>query len=343
MNSMLKNNRIEFVIHLLVWALLFFLPYAFTVGDGKPWTDLFQFFWSQIILLMVIFYINYLILVNRWFFNDKKLIFYIINILLIVLFVWLRHQSINWLHEQDDNDFRNNPPPFALILYRDALVYLIPVVSAIAIHSGKRLLKVEVLKQEADNVKLQSELQHLKYQLQPHFFFNSLNNIYALIDTQPEKAKQTIHSLSKLMRHLLQNSEEEKIELAEEVNFLNKYISLMALRQNENTQIKVDFPTDFPTIHIAPLLFVSVIENAFKHGVSAVEKSPLSFALSIEGNDLKFVSVNNNFPKTKTDLSGSGIGLENLKKRLALLYPNKHSLTITSDAVYKVILEIEIN
>ncbi|WP_177165094.1 sensor histidine kinase [Paenimyroides marinum] len=222
----------------------------------------------------------------------------------------------------------DNAPPFISIIYIDTLIYLIPVAFAIAIQSGKRLLKIEVLKQEADNIKLQSELQHLKYQLQPHFFFNSLNNIYALVDTEPEKAKQTIHSLSKLMRHLLQNSEEEKVPLSDEINFLNKYISLMALRQNDDTVIETYFPKDIPNLSIAPLLFVSIVENAFKHGISATKISWLNFEMKVENNTVIFISKNYNFPKDKNDMSGSGIGIENLRKRLALLYENNHSLNI---------------
>lgn len=321
----MKNGWIEVTIHILVWMVLLFLPYTFTVGVGKPWMDLFLFFWLQIFMWAAMFYLNYSYAVNRWFFHDKKGYFIVINMVVLVFFVWLKQFIITGYISID---MPRHALPFISRLYVDFFIYLIPIVIAIAIHSGKRLIKVDVLRQEADNIKLQSELQHLKYQLQPHFFFNSLNNIYALVDTDSEKAKQTIHNLSKLMRHLLQNSEAEKTLLSDEIEFLNKYISLMALRQNSEVKIETHFPKQIPNIKISPLLFVSLVENAFKHGVSATKPSWLYFELKIEGNTVTFISKNYYFPKDESDMSGSGIGIENLKKQLALLYPNKHSLLI---------------
>lgn len=174
--------------------------------------------------------------------------------------------------------------------------------------------------------KLQSELKHLKYQLQPHFFFNSLNNIYAMVDISPENAKKAIHNLSKMMRYFLYETNEEKVPLTKEIQFLLKYIDLMKLRFSNNTLVQTSFEEDLPEIEIAPLLFIAIVENAFKHGVSATQPSTITFGLEIENDLIKFTSVNKNFPKTDEDKSGSGIGLENLKKRLELIYPNVHQL-----------------
>src|SRR5699024_8583036 len=160
-------------------------------------------------------------------------------------------------------------PPLALLWYSDFLIYLIPIAFAIAIKSGKRLTNLEVYRTEAENAKLQAELQTLKYQLQPHFFFNSLNNIYSLIETEPDKARKSMHSLSKLMRHVLQASNLSSISLKEEIDFLTKYIALMKVRLTDSTHVVTDFPKIVPDIQIAPLLFISLVENAFKHGVSA--------------------------------------------------------------------------
>ena len=219
----------------------------------------------------------------------------------------------------------DNRPPDGLRYFFDFLTYLIPVALSIAISAGKKIQKAEEMKTEADKIKLQSELQHLKYQLQPHFFFNALNNIYSLIDFDSEKAKQSIHSLSKLMRHLLYKTEVEKISLSEEIDFLNKYIELMTLRINDKTKVHTNFPTKIPDVQIAPLLFISIVENAFKHGVSATQPSDMFFKMEIlNDEEILFSASNSNFPKTDSDKSGSGIGIENLKKRLNLLYDEKH-------------------
>lgn len=222
--------------------------------------------------------------------------------------------------------------------------YLIPVAFSIAINASKKMQKAEEMKIEADNIKLQSELQHLKYQLQPHFFFNSLNNIYSLIDFDSEKAKQSVHSLSKLMRHLLYKTDVDKISLSEEIDFLNKYIDLMSLRLNDKTKVYTNFPTKIPSLEVAPLLFISIVENAFKHGVSATQHSDISFKMEVIEDKIQFTASNSNFPKTDTDKSGSGIGVENLKKRLNLLYPEKHEFhSCLNDEMYIAEVKLKTN
>lgn len=318
----LKNKNVEISLHLLIWLVLFFLPAAFSVGSDTDWKDLFRHFWMQLIFLAVVFYANYLYLV-KYVYDDKKLWFFIINLSLILTLIFFKNQISDWLEPR-----RHNPdgrrPPTALFYFIDTLIYMIPVAFSIAINAGKKIQKAEEMKIEADNIKLQSELQHLKYQLQPHFFFNSLNNIYSLIDFDQEKAKHSIHSLSKLMRHLLYKTDVEKISLSEEVEFLNKYIELMSLRLTDNTKVFTNFPTSIPEIKIAPLLFISIVENAFKHGISATQYSDIHFKMEIVDKEIFFTASNSNFPKTDADKSGSGIGVENLKKRLQLLYPKKH-------------------
>jgi LytS/YehU family sensor histidine kinase len=228
-------------------------------------------------------------------------------------------------------------------LYIDIISFSVPIIFSLALKTIQRWVKTEAERVEAANIKLQSELQHLKYQLQPHFFFNSLNNIYSLVDISPEMAKQTIHSLGKLMRYLLYETNNEKVSLIKEINFMTNYIELMKLRMNDATQVHYSFPVLKQDLNIAPLLFISLIENAFKHGVSADKASPIVFEMKIDDKHLTFYSENHNFPKTETDKSGSGIGLDNLEKRLSLLYPEKHSFTekVEKD-IFSVNLQIEI-
>jgi LytS/YehU family sensor histidine kinase len=191
---------------------------------------------------------------------------------------------------------------------------------------------------------LKSELQHLHYQLQPHFFFNSLNNIYALVDIAPEKAKTSIHSLSKLMRYMLYDTNEETVSLSKEIDFMKKYIDLMKLRISDKTKVTYNFPSEETGIKIAPLLFISLIENAFKHGVSASKESEIDIKMTVKLQTVLFSIENDNFPKKTDDKSGSGIGLPNIEKRLNLLYPNKSSFkTFVKENRYMAQLEIETN
>ena len=337
---MTKNKNNEVSIHILVWLILFFLPAAFSLGSDRNWVQLVLRFSIQNFVLAGVFYCNYLLLIPK-FYSSKKSIFFLLNIVLIVVLIVLKQyvSELIFFEKPRISSARRSGYSFRYII--EFLISSIPIAFAIAINSGKKIQQAEEIKREAETIKLQSELQHLKYQLQPHFFFNSLNTIYSLIDFDPEKAKQSIHSLSKLMRHLLYKSDVEQISLSEEIDFLNKYIDLMSLRLNENTKVITEFPTEIPTVKIAPLLLISIVENAFKHGVSATENSKIQFKIKVIGDELIFSASNANFPKANSDKSGSGIGVENVKKRLNLLYPNNHSYTYTlENGIYTTIVKL---
>lgn len=215
---------------------------------------------------------------------------------------------------------------------KDFFSLFIPIIFAIALRAMERWIKAEAEKKEIENKNLESELEHLRYQLQPHFFFNSLNNIYSLIEISPTKAQDTVLGLSKLMRYLLYETNHEQVDLAHEISFLINYIKLMEIRQSDKTTTTFSFPEiEEKRYFIAPLLFISMIENAYKHGVSATLPSQIYFGLELRDDHLLFMSGNTNFPKNKSDISGSGIGLDNLRKRLELLYPGHHELTIMTE------------
>ena len=248
-------------------------------------------------------------------------------------------------HKRFHAQGRMLPPPDNFFLFKDLFSFIIPVIFSIAVKATENWIKTEAEKKEIENRNLAAELQNLRYQIQPHFFFNSLNNIYSLVESSPSKAQEAIHSLSKLMRYLLYDTGRDKVELSQEINFLKKYIQLMELRQTDKILTDFRFP-DTEDLHfrIAPLLFIPLIENAFKHSVSATLQTYISFEMTIQGDYLFLSGENSNFPKTTTDVSGSGIGLVNLKKRLELLYPGKHELNygVRKD-IYSVTLRIKLN
>jgi len=271
----------------------------------------------------------------------------ILNILLIALFIYLKEQIEDTFFQEftrkkvtDTNE--TTGPPLKMFIYIQMLSYMAPLLFSIAVKTTKRWVKTEAERKEAANFKLKSELQHLHYQLQPHFFFNSLNNIYALVDISPDQAKTSIHSLSKLMRYMLYETNVELVSLSKEIDFLKKYIDLMKLRVSDKTKVAYNFPSEETGIKIAPLLFISLIENAFKHGVSASKESEITIEMNIENKTVLFTIENDNFPKETDDKSGSGIGLQNLEKRLQLLYSDKHQFkTELNDNRFSVHLEIE--
>ena len=343
---MYKNKKIVIAQHLIIWLVLFSMPFVLSYGQDLDTNRLIAHFLIPMFFYAVIFYLNFFVLIDRFLFTKKTLIFIIVNLVLIGFFILLKEFiEDNYFSELINNKPPNanrEGPPFKLFIYVQMLSYAAPVLLSIAIKSTKKWVKTEAERKEADNFKLQTELQHLRYQLQPHFFFNSLNNIYSLVDISPDKAKSTIHSLGKLMRYLLYETNTELVTLSKEVEFMRKYIELMKLRLTDKTEVESSFPVSDSQIKISPLLFISLIENAFKHGVSASTKSMISIDMAIKGNKVDFTIENHNFPKQDSDKSGSGIGLPNLEKRLQLLYPNKHSFKKELiDGVYKVNLQIE--
>jgi len=287
-----------------------------------------------------------MVLIDKFLFNKKTTVFIGINLMLIVLFLIAKEQIEATFFEgllRQDRDVNSKKPPVKMFIYMQMLSYVAPVLFSIALKTTKRWQTAENERKDAANVKLHSELQHLRYQLQPHFFFNSLNNIYSLVDISPDQAKSTIHSLSKLMRYLLYETNIEMVPLSKEIEFMTKYLELMKLRLSDKTKVVSHFPTDTAGLKIAPLLFISLIENAFKHGVSANKESRIDINMTTEDNTVTFNIKNDNLPKLDTDKSGSGIGLQNLYKRLELLYPGKYTFNKeVVDGQFVVLLKIEI-
>ena len=170
----------------------------------------------------------------------------------------------------------------------------------------------------------EAELAWLKNQINPHFLFNTLNNISSLCQIDADGAQDAIAQLSDLLRYAMYETNKNTVPIQGEVEFMRNYIELMKLRCNEKTEVKTTFDIE-QNMDIAPLLFISLIENAFKHGVSSNRPSKIDIRLVTEGDDLVFTCDNTNYPKDDADRSGSGIGLENTRRRLDLMYPDHYT------------------
>lgn len=332
MKTGIRNSVFTIVaLHILVWGILFYFPFFFTIGEAPVLSIYFR---SMLPLLfsLLLFYVNYLILIDKILFKNKIAAFIIINLVLIVLCIWgleiARELIPNPLLPRS-NSGRNRPRTFdyrAFSLFRTGFSFLLTIGVSVGIKATQNWLRLERERKVMETEQLKSTLTHLQYQIQPHFFFNSLNNIYSLVDVAPEKAKDSIHRMSKLMRYLLYNVGNERIALNDEILFLKNYIQLMQLRLTDKVDVQFSFPeTIQDTVQIAPLLFIPLVENGFKHGVSASHPSFISIKMRIENQQLIFEVENTNFPKDERDKGGSGIGIENLEKRLRLLYPKQHT------------------
>lgn len=329
-NSYLEN----IFIHLTVWIILFGLPLFLTDrGQGISWSQ----FWrsaSVMTAFIIVFYINYLYLIDRFLYKQKTKEFLIINLLLIVVIASLMYfahdyvMSLNLDGRPMRRRRRYQTIPYIFIA-RNMFSLALIVGLSVAIKMSSRWAKSESERKELEKAKVEAELNNLKSQINPHFLLNTLNNIYALIEFNPPKAQTAVEELSKLLRHLLYENNETYVPLQKEVEFIKNYIELMRIRLSKNVELITNIEvTPGSSTLIAPLIFISLIENAFKHGVSGNKKSFIDIQLTEEPNGLvEFICKNSAFPKSESDKSGSGIGLNQVKRRLELLYPEQHTWT----------------
>ena len=225
---------------------------------------------------------------------------------------------------------RQHPP---LIFGQHDLVSIIILVLMLGMNLGVKLYFKQRSDQkhlaQLERQNLEQQLEYLKYQINPHFFMNTLNNIHALVDIDPEKAKSTILELSKMMRFMLYEGNKSVVPLEREISFLQNYITLMKLRYTDKVRISVDIPASLPNKEVPPLMFITFVENAFKHGVSYRQESFIDIAMAIDGDRLTFNCVNSRIPKEE-DKHG-GVGLANVRQRLDLIYGQNYQLDIRDE------------
>ena len=215
-----------------------------------------------------------------------------------------------------------------LFLFRDFLLQILCIIVAVTTRMSKKWRQSERALKDAEVGRAEAELKNLRSQINPHFLLNTLNNIYALIVFDQEKAQETVQELSKLLRHVLYDNQQQFVPMDSEVEFLHSYIGLMKIRLPKSAEVTVENTLPQPnSLKIAPLMFISLVENAFKHGIRTSEKSFIHLRLEYlaESSTLHFRIENSNFPKDEADRSGSGIGLEQVQKRLDLIYPGQYT------------------
>ena len=215
-------------------------------------------------------------------------------------------------------------------------LYFILVFITIAHWLFKQIKSIIRLKNE----KAKTELMHLKSQVNPHFFFNMLNNLYGLVDKDSKKAQELILKLSGMMRYSIYDGEKDTVLLSEEITYLENYIELHKMRYHKVIDVQFNIETNANDYEIMPLLFIILLENAFKHGVENLrENAYVHINLVAHNNEVTF-EIENNFDTTE-DKQESGIGLKNLKRRLELVYPKNHTLTMSKiDNIYSAKLNI---
>ncbi len=316
-----RNNIIVSIIQVILLVLLMVMPALinyFTSFKVSTIGETLKITYFMVFPVVIVYLVNYYLAVPYLFFKKHRVIFVLANILLIVVanngFLWFDPRSL---------PIYARAGYYTYITIFIVLNFLI-VGCALGLRYIVRLNDIQRKLNEQKQKNTEAELNWLKNQLNPHFLFNTLNNISSLTQIDADAAQDSISQLSDLLRYALYQSNQKMVPITGEIEFMRNYIDLMRLRCTEKTSVDVDMNVGNGNMMIAPLLFISLIENAFKHGVSNSNDSFIRIGMKTEDDTIIFSCANSNFPKTDKNRSGSGIGIENLRRRLQLIYPSHY-------------------
>ncbi|MDJ0646330.1 MAG: sensor histidine kinase [Flavobacteriaceae bacterium] len=332
MTEILKNRRQPF-IHVLVWVSLLTLL-AIQVNSTKA--ELLQNFFERMSVSLVIFYVNYLILVPFLLLKKKNLQYFLAVIGLLIVSVLAFTYLLSPIKYPFENpNFR--PPRFIPVVISSATFIIIGT----TIRVYEEWNKNTKTKKQIEAQRNASELQVLRNQLNPHFFFNSLNSIYSLTTKKSNDAPEAVITLSELMRYMLYKTNDEFVPLQQELDYIKNYIKLQRLRIANNEKVNINIRGPITTQKIRPLLFISFVENAFKYGTDFKGNTEIKIEINVNGQELEFLCVNLVGRKSSKE-ENSGIGLKNTKERLALLYPDRHQLHV-KEANNRFVVQLKVN
>jgi hypothetical protein len=326
-----KELIFQIVLHILV-----FIFYA--INKRHRTIETYQFFFFLNYALTALF-INYFLL-PRFFYKKKYVEFALGLIFIFAATIFIEEGVLEKIYFPDTRGKK----------FLGVIFSLIDVVPVVVILSGFKFSWDALMKQREvealQSAIKESQLQFLKSQVNPHFLFNNLNNLYSYAIEKSPKTPEIILELSSVLRYMLYECQVEFVSLLKEVEQMQDFINLNELQIEERGEIKIETKNIQGNYKITPLILIVFIENAFKHSTASLTeniKINISFDL-LDNGILKFICKNNHQPQSNTDNLTHGIGLENVRKRLELLYPNAHQLKITSDENwYEVDLEIELN
>ncbi len=330
-----RTDVAQYLIHIAIWIVLFASPLMFfNHGEELNMLRYLRLSFAPL-AIFIVFYINYFFLTPKYYIKGNKKTYFIVNIIFITAMAIGLHFWMEYAHGFDVHSIYRPPhpnpndhPQSIFFILRDTFNLFIAAAVATMLVLSERWHKSENILKESEKARTEAELRNLRNQINPHFLLNTLNNIYALTAFDAVKAQYAIQELSKMLRHILYDNQKANIDLKEEARFLTNYVNLMKIRLTDN--IKVNMNIDIPdnkNYKIAPMIIISLIENAFKHGISPTLSSFIN--INISANDEMIVCniENSNFPKVDADKSGHGIGLKQVEKRLELSYHEKYEWT----------------
>lgn len=325
----MKAKRLTIIAHTLVWLLLLVIPYistdqVFNLLDPASDAKYFLLCFSLSSVLLITFYFNYFFLIPKYLFVRKGWPYFLLLLLMIVLVFFLLGSIFVFSDFNPEALAKTNPlieKIIPVIMINAISLWLLAIVSSVLWAFYNRLKK-------AENERLSAQIASLKSQINPHFLFNTLNNIYATaLDTSP-LAADMVDKLSEMMRYTMRDTQQDFVLLEDEINYISNYIELQRLRLDKSVKLEYYSPENIPALQIAPMLLIPFIENAFKHGVNSEQKSHIKIELTMNKNELQLSVANNKVDIQHSISERSRLGIENTRHRLNLIYPSKHLLVI---------------
>lgn len=339
----MNARQLRIIMHVLVWLLLLVMPYISTdqifesvdstSGLNYPFLCL-----SLNSLLLGAFYFNYYILIPKYLFSEKKWRYLgtlIVLIIVVCTIMWSIFITTGFTPKILDNSNPIIEKVMPVIIVNAIALWLLTIMTSIIWTYYKRLKCIE-------NEKLTAQIASLRFQINPHFLFNTLNNIYGTVIDSSPLAADMIDKLSEMMRYAINDTQRDFVPLEDEITYINNYVELQRLRIDKSVRLEYIEPSEIPSLHIAPMLLIPFIENAFKYGVNSEQKSHIKIEISVHNSEFH-LSVINNKVKTQRGITEShGLGVKNVQSRLDLIYPSKHLLVI-NDTPKQYIVSLHIN
>jgi two-component system LytT family sensor kinase len=319
------NKKSILLLHVLLWAMIFLLPYIFNSENDSP-KDADELAFRNLntatnFLWMGLFYLNAAVLLPQLFYKSKYF-FFVLSLLASFCSIMLLHGALfkPFVQGHDFNFFTSS--------VHNIIPFLFTIFVSTTYQTISDRIKAETLLAAKQQENLKTELSFLRSQISPHFLFNVMNNIAAMVRLKSDELEPTIHKLSSLMQYMLYETDEDKVLLQSEIEYLQSYIDLQRQRFSEKLKLHVSLDVKENWHTIEPMLLIPFVENAFKHGTGLIQNPEIEIELMAEHDKLYFI-VKNKFIQTETVKDKtSGIGLVNVKRRLELLYGNRQQLTI---------------
>ena len=334
------KNKGSVVIHLFFWLFLIMICiFAVINNEEKPsWHHIIVSFGYYGLINISIFYINYFLLMPQLVKERKKYGLYILSLIALIVFMGVLKSMIALLYSDVILTYVNSRTGAKIYtevtqyFFRSIFISGFFIVISSLIKFSVDWFGNERVQRQLESEKKDMELQFLKSQLNPHFLFNSLNNIYSLAYQKSDKTADAVLKLSEIMRYMIYESNDSWVALSKEIEYVKSYIELQKLRFRDGAAVELTIKGDIDDQPIVPLILISFVENAFKHGVANDPKDPIKINLIANQKILHFSITNKKSNANKDEMGG--VGLSNVERRLQLLYPERYKLNIVNSATH---------